>query len=79
MVEKSDKIWRIKHVRKFDKQNFDKSIVGFIGKILQGRLEVKTLNRWPFIKFFRLFHCQKFCAIQYMVYSIILSVLLGYF
>ena len=34
MVEKSDKIWRIKHVRKFDKQNFDKSIVGFIGKIL---------------------------------------------
>ena len=22
-VEKSDKIWRAKHVRKFDKQNFD--------------------------------------------------------
>ena len=24
MVEKSDEIWRIKHVRKFDEQNFDK-------------------------------------------------------
>ena len=23
MVEKSDEIWRIKHVRKFDEQNFD--------------------------------------------------------
>ena len=23
MVEKSDKIWQIKHVRKFDEQNFD--------------------------------------------------------
>ena len=28
-MEKSDEIWRIKHVRKFDKQNFNELIVAF--------------------------------------------------
>ena len=33
MVERSDEIWQIKHVRKFDEQNFDELIVAFIGKV----------------------------------------------
>ena len=35
MVEKSDEIWRMKHLRKFDKQNFDELSWGFAraGKI----------------------------------------------
>ena len=52
MVEKSDEIWRVKHVRKFDEQKFNELIVAFIGKVLTAkRLEGKTLtNRSPFIK-----------------------------
>ena len=35
----------IKHLQNFDEQNFDKLIVGFIGKALTGkRLEGKTLT-----------------------------------
>ena len=35
MAEKSDEVWRIKLVRKFDEQNFDELIVAFKGKVLQ--------------------------------------------
>ena len=39
-------------------QNFDKVIVGLIGKALTGkRLEGKTLmNRWLFVKFVKVLH-----------------------
>ena len=48
--------------RNSDEQNFDELIVGFIGKALTGkRLEGKTLtDRWPFVKFVRLFHRKSF-------------------
>ena len=42
----------------FDKQNFDKMIVGVIGESLYSR-EIMT-NRQPFVKFAKLFHCQTF-------------------
>ena len=50
------------HTRKIDKCNFDKSIVGFIGKALTGkRLEGKTLtNHWLFVKFVKVFPHQTF-------------------
>ena len=30
MVEKSDEIWQMKHIRKFNEQNFDEIELGFV-------------------------------------------------
>ena len=43
-MEKSDEIWRIEHVRNFDKQNFDELIVAFIGKVLTGKIERENFD-----------------------------------
>ena len=47
----------MEHAQNFDKQNFDKLIVGFIQET--DRLVMKILmNHWPFIKMVILFHYQ---------------------
>ena len=55
----------------FNEQNFDKLIVGFIGKALTGkRLEGKSLtNRWPFIKFVK--------VLRYTVIILVIVLVLG--
>ena len=67
MVEKSDEIWRIEHVRNFDEQNFDELIVALHRKsINRERLKGKTLtNCSPFVKIHQTFPSSKFCAIRY--------------
>ena len=44
MVEKSDEICRIEHVRNFDEQKFDELIVAFIGKVLTGKIERENFD-----------------------------------
>ena len=60
-MEKSDKIRRIKDVRKFDKQNFDELIVAFIGKVLTEKIGRENFDESLVIR--QTFPPSKFCAI----------------
>ena len=48
-MEKFDgeKPWRIKHAKKFDKQNFDKSILGFVKIIVECHVVASVHFLWP--------------------------------
>ena len=60
------------HAQNFDEQNFDELIVGFIRKALTGkRLEGKTLtNRWPFVKFVKVFPAGPVKLLCYTVFHL---------
>ena len=68
------RIWRIKHFRKFDEQNFDELIVTFIGKVLKGKDWKGKL--WRIVRHSS--NLSDFCTVKVLRYTVANSLILSF-